>query len=63
MQTENKKTLRYNHQAFREEAVEAYTTRQAGEPWDLRHRFETFAIIALTVLAAAALALVLLGGH
>lgn len=63
MQPENKKSLRYNHQAFREEAVEAYTTRQAGEPWDLRLRFETFAIIVLTVLAAAALVLVLWGGR
>ena len=63
MEPQKTKHLRYNHQAFREEAVEAYTTRQAGEPWDLRHRFETFAIIALTILAAAALALVFLGGH
>ena len=56
------KTFRYSHQAFRPEAVEAYTTRQAGEPWDTKHRFEGLIIIILTVVAAAAIICVFLGG-
>jgi len=60
---ENKKTFRYSHQSFRPEAVEAYTTRQAGEPWDAKHRFENWIIAGLTFAATAALTFVLLGGH
>ena len=63
MPPEKQKTLRYNHQTFRPEAVEAYTTRQAGEPWDARHRFENCVIVALSILAAFALALLFMGGR
>ncbi|MBV8808911.1 MAG: hypothetical protein JO033_09565 [Acidobacteriaceae bacterium] len=60
---ENKATLRYSHQSFRPEAVEAYATRQAGEPWDARHRLESWMIAVLTVVAAVALAFVFAGGQ
>ncbi len=61
--TGNKKTLRYSHQAFRPEAVEAYATRQAGEPWDAKHRFEGWFIAGLTLLAGVALTCMIVGGH
>lgn len=60
---ENNTTLRYNQQSFRPEAVEAYTTRQAGEPWDAKRRFENWLVAGLTLLAAAALAFVFVGGR
>jgi hypothetical protein len=61
--TGKKINWRYSHEFFRPEAVDAYTTRQAGEPWDGKHRFEGPVIVALTVVAAVALAFILLGGH
>jgi hypothetical protein len=63
MPTENNTTLRYSHQNFRPEAVEAYTTRQAGEPWDAKRRFENWTVVGLTFLAAAAVVLVFAGGR
>lgn len=63
MAPENNTTLRYNHQNFRPEAVEAYTTRQAGEPWDTKKRFENWTIAGLTLAAAAAFVLVFVGGR
>ncbi|HKD07994.1 MAG TPA: hypothetical protein VKB79_18990 [Bryobacteraceae bacterium] len=63
MPTENNATVRYSHQNFRPEAVEAYATRQAGEPWDAKRRFETWIVAGLTVLAATALSLLLAGGR
>ncbi len=53
----------YNHQTFRPEAVEAHTTRQAGEPWNGRQRFEGLIIVALTLVAAAGLICMIVGGH
>jgi hypothetical protein len=53
----------YNHQTFRPEAVEAYTTRQAGDPWNGKYRCEGLIIIALTLLAAAGITSIFLGGH
>ncbi len=53
----------YNHRTFRPEAVEAYTTRQAGEPWNAKQRFEGLIIGGLTLIAAAGLAFIFLGGH
>ena len=63
MPTENHTTVRYSHQNFRPEAVEAYATRQAGEPWNAKRRFETWIVAGLTVLAATALSLLLAGGR
>ncbi len=63
MPSENNTTLRYSHQNFRPEAVEAYATRQAGEPWDAKRRFENWMVAVLTALAAAALSLVFMGGR
>jgi hypothetical protein len=60
---EDKTTLRYSHQAFRPEAVEAYATRQAGEPWDSKYGFESWMIAGLTILAAVALTFVFAGGY
>jgi hypothetical protein len=61
--TENSKTFRYNHQTFRPEAVEAYTTRQAGEAWDAKHRLEAWIIAGLTIAAAAATTFMFLGAR
>jgi hypothetical protein len=63
MPPENNTTLRYSHQSFRPEAVEAYATRQAGEPWDAKRGFENWIVAGLTLLAAAALTLVFAGGR
>jgi hypothetical protein len=63
MPPENNTTLRYSHQNFRPEAVEAYATRQAGEPWDAKRGFENWIVGGLTLLAAAALTLVFAGGR
>ena len=49
--------------SFRPEAVQAYSTRQAGEPWDAKHRLETLIIILLTLGAGAGLAFIFLGAH
>ena len=54
---------RYSQEIFRSEAVEAYTTRQAGEPWDAKHPLEGLIVIALTLAAGAALAFIALGGR
>jgi DNA-binding protein H-NS len=59
--TENNSSFRYSHQAFRPEAVEAYTMRQAGEPWDGKGRLENWAMAVLTVLSATAVVFVFLG--
>jgi hypothetical protein len=63
MPPEKQTTLRYSHQSFRPEAVEAYATRQAGEPWDAKRRWESWMVVGMTLLAAAALVLVLAGGR
>jgi hypothetical protein len=63
MPPEKNITLRYSHQSFRPEAVEAYATRQAGESWDAKRRWESWMVAGLTLLAAAALALIFAGGH
>jgi len=52
-----------SYEVFRPEAVEAYTTRQAGEPWDAKHPFEVAITVVLTVVAAAALMFIFLGGR
>jgi len=52
-----------SYEVFRPEAVEAYTTRQAGEPWDAKHRFEGSIKVLLTVLSIAALTFIFLGGR
>ncbi len=48
---------------FRPEAVEAYTTRQSGEPMHTKSRMEALMIVALTITAAGALACLFLGGR
>ena len=53
----------YNHRTFRPEAVEAYATRQAGEPWCAGLRGEPWLIAALSIAVAAAMTLVYWGGH
>jgi hypothetical protein len=52
-----------NHRIFRPEAVEAYTTRRAGEAWTSRIRLEGWIIAGLTVLAATAIAFLFMGGR
>jgi hypothetical protein len=52
-----------NHRIFRPQAVEAYSTRQAGDPWGARPRFEGWIIAGLTLMAAVAAAMVFLGGR
>jgi hypothetical protein len=52
-----------NYKLFRREAVDAYTTRRAGDPWETRMHFEGGIIFALTLVAALAFALLFLGGH
>jgi hypothetical protein len=61
--SEKKTRWRYGQEFFRAEAVEAYTTRQAGEPWEKKQRFEGLIVAALSVMAAAALALICAGGR
>jgi hypothetical protein len=63
MSSGNNSILHYSHQNFRPEAVEAYSTRQAGEPWDAKDDFENWGIAGLTLLAGAALAFLFLGGR
>lgn len=53
----------YNHQTFRPEAVEAYATRQAGEPWSTKHQLEGLIVLTLTLATAAGGTFVLLGIH
>jgi hypothetical protein len=52
-----------NYRIFRPQAVEACATRQAGDPWAARMRFESWLITGLTLIAAAAAALIFRGGH
>ncbi len=52
-----------NHRIFRPEAVEAYTTRRAGDAWVARIRGEWWSIAGLTVMAGAAVLLLFLGGR
>ena len=52
-----------NYRIFRPQAVEAYSTRHAGEPWAGRTRFEGWIILGLTAIAAAAATTIFLGGH
>jgi hypothetical protein len=61
--TEKTVQWRYSEEIFRPEAVDAFMTRQAGEPWDAKHPFEGLLVLGLTILGAAALTLLLLGGH
>jgi hypothetical protein len=63
MPSENNTPLRYSQQSFRPEAVEAYATRQAGEPWDSKRRFENWVVAGLTLLAGAAVIFVFGGGR
>jgi hypothetical protein len=58
-----KRPTENNHQTFRPEAVEAYTTRQAGEAWDAKHRLEAWIIAGLTIAAAAATTFMFLGAR
>ena len=51
-----------NYRIFRPQAVEAYSTRQAGEPWCGRLPFESWIIALLSVMAIAA-AITFLRGH
>jgi len=51
-----------NYRIFRPQAVEACATRQAGEPWAKRSRFEGWMIAGLTLVAAAAAAIIYRGG-
>jgi hypothetical protein len=52
-----------NHRVFRPEAVEAYTTRRAGDAWIARTRLEGWLIAGLTILAGAAIAFMFMGGR
>jgi hypothetical protein len=52
-----------NYRIFRPQAVEASATRQAGDPWAACMRFESWIIIGLTLIAAAAAAIIFRGGH
>ena len=52
-----------NHRVFRPEAVEAYTTRRAGEAWIARPRLEAWIIAGLTIVTVAGAVLIWLGGH
>jgi hypothetical protein len=52
-----------NHRVFRPEAVEAYATRRAGEVWVSRIRGELWSIAGLTIVAAAAVVFLFLGGR
>jgi hypothetical protein len=52
-----------NHRVFRPEAVEAYTTRRAGDAWVSRIRGEWWGLAGLTVVAAGAVILLFLGGR
>jgi hypothetical protein len=52
-----------NHRVFRPEAVEAYTTRRAGDAWIARTRLEGWLIAGLTIMAAAAVVFMFLGGR
>jgi len=52
-----------NYRIFRPQAVEASATRQAGDPWAARMPFEGWIIIGLTLIAAAAAAIIFRGGH
>jgi hypothetical protein len=51
-----------NYRIFRPQAVEACTTRQAGDPWAKRSRFETWLIAGLTLVTGAAAAIIFRGG-
>jgi hypothetical protein len=48
---------------FRPEAVEAYTTRRAGEAWVARPRLEGWIIAGLTMVALAGAFFIWLGGR
>ena len=61
--SEPKVIRQYNHQTFRPEAVEAYTTRQAGEPWNAKQRWEGLIVVVLTLAAAAGVSFIFLGVH
>jgi hypothetical protein len=51
-----------NYRIFRPQAVEACATRQAGDPWAKRSRFEGWLIAGLTLVAATAAAIIFRGG-
>ena len=56
------KTKQMDHnRIFRPEAIDAYRTRRAGEPWDARTRFEGWTITSLTITAIAAIVFLFLG--
>jgi hypothetical protein len=57
------KTQHYSQQSFRPEAVEAFATRQAGEPWDAKARYENWIAAGLTLLIAVALVCVFAGAR
>jgi hypothetical protein len=61
--SEKRRSWLTSYEVFRPEAVDAYTTRQAGEPWNTKHPFEGSIKIVLTVLAVAALIFIFLGGR
>ena len=51
-----------NARIFRPEAIEAYVTRRAGDPWLAGTRGERIAIVLLTLVAIAAAILIVRGG-
>jgi len=52
-----------NYRVFRPEAVEAYSTRRAGEPWNARLPFELRIAALLTVLLLAGIFAIGWGGR
>jgi hypothetical protein len=58
---DNKVTRLDNHRIFRPEAVEAYTTRRAGDVWAAGIRWQNWLIVGLTAITAAAIVLLFLG--
>ncbi len=51
-----------NHRIFRPEAVEAYSTRRAGEPWGTGLGLEGWVILVLTLLTICGIFAILRGG-
>jgi hypothetical protein len=52
-----------NHRVFRPEAVEAWSTRRAGEPWHAHAPWERLLIVLLTLLTVAAMIALWIGGR
>jgi hypothetical protein len=58
---DNQVTRLDNHRIFRAEAVEAYTTRRAGDVWAAGIRWQGWIVAGLTAITAAAIVLLFLG--